>query len=145
MGTVPTAITFHAERLEDDDVWRRVRWFLGQLSHFYDAAWGSPGGGPKRNDLTPSNVRRCLERDRDYLQACGTDPRGFVAGGWAFLDVVRAWLAEQAVAYDCTPRSFSLGYDAPDSTGGDGWKGPALADGVVELPTTGPITAIAAP
>lgn len=107
---------------------------IGQHTHFYEphGALGKP-----ETLLTDENVRRCLERDLDYLRQRGADPRGFVAGGWAVHPEAMRWLEERGFAYDCTVRSFTLKYENASAAPGEGWTVPRWEGDVLRLPTTG--------
>jgi peptidoglycan/xylan/chitin deacetylase (PgdA/CDA1 family) len=109
---------------------------IGQHTHFYepDGASEKPAGL-----FTDENVRRCLERDLEYLRAIGADPRGFVAGGWAIHPEAMRWLDERDFAYDCTVRSFALKYENAWAAPGEGWTAPKRDGGLLRFPTTGTI------
>ncbi|RLA94039.1 MAG: hypothetical protein DRG25_03365, partial [Deltaproteobacteria bacterium] len=136
------ALCFHAEKLHDDRVWKRLkrtlklmRWrglratffiypfravvkskkisgrvkFLleegheiGQHTHFYaGTAINKPN---KHSDLSDENIRACIRRDYEWLNACGVKPRGFCAGSWIINDVVFETLVDLGFEYDCSSR-----------------------------------------
>ena len=179
--TPRSAFTFHAERLERDDVWHAVRrvartfgargrgltFFvhpltaieadvdlaprlaelaqagheIAQHTHYYRDHAEGPGGLVKTTSLDDATVLRCLDRDFDYLSEAGHRPRGFVGGGWAVSATALAWLQERSFAYDCTYRTFRLGYDNPLAAPGDDAPGPSRIGSLVELPTTSTFSA----
>jgi len=114
---------------------------IGQHTHYYGIyRIARDGSVQKKTSLDPTVVDRCLQRDHDYLRACGFTPRGFVSGGWAMSPQVLVRLEKLGFVYDCSDRTFSLGYDNP-------WAPPALSDGasfakgrLLEIPTHGPIS-----
>jgi polysaccharide deacetylase len=110
---------------------------IGQHTHFYveDAAAGKP-----QTDLSPENVRRCLDRDHRYLTDAGADPRGFVAGAWAIVGEVTPWLRDHGFTYDASVRAFPLSYDSGAASPGDGWTAARIEQGIVCLPTTSPVS-----
>ena len=110
---------------------------VGQHTHFYRWQGGAtPPPGKPRSDLSGENVRRCLDRDRDYLRAAGVEPRGFTSGGWAIVPELLPWLHRSGFAYDCSVRSFKLRYDSEPADAGGGWSAPRVEGGIVRLPTT---------
>ncbi len=116
---------------------------VGMHTHFYELA-GDPGhttGFRKPSLFTEDNVRRCLAEDHDYLVATGHTPRGFVAGGWAIVDTTFRWLARRGFTYDSSYRTFPLRYPNPQAASGCGRTQPDRIDGLLELPTTAPLTA----
>jgi hypothetical protein len=108
---------------------------IGQHTHFYASRAPDPETKPV-SDLDPSNVRRCLARDLEYLVATGMRPAGFTAGGWASLPEVAEWLGERGFLYDSTERSFELRYASPPAVAGGGATGARMRGAVVSLPTT---------
>jgi peptidoglycan/xylan/chitin deacetylase (PgdA/CDA1 family) len=115
---------------------------VGQHTHFY--APRAPGAtGKPESMFTAENVRRCLDRDLAYLREAGATPRGFVAGGWAIDDEAGRWLREQGFAYDASVRSFALSYPNPEADRGGGRTAPRVEDGLLMLPTTATVTAVA--
>jgi peptidoglycan/xylan/chitin deacetylase (PgdA/CDA1 family) len=110
---------------------------IGQHTHFY----ADDGGVEKPpTDLSPENVRRCLDRDHRYLTDAGADPRGFVAGAWAIVDEVTPWLRDHGFTYDASVRAFPLRYDAGAASRGHGWTAAKIEHDIVRLPTTAPIS-----
>ena len=78
---------------------------IGQHTHFYA---GSLVDQPdKCTDLSPENIRTCLERDFEWLCRI-SQPRGFTAGGWIVTESVLGSLADLGFAYDCSARIPSL-------------------------------------
>ena len=115
---------------------------VGQHTHFYGPR--EPGAPDKPVPMfTPENVRSCLDRDLAYLEEAGARPRGFVAGGWAMSDEAGRWLREHGFAYDASVRSFALSYANPEADAGGGWTAPRIDDGLLMLPTTATVTAVA--
>ena len=111
---------------------------IGQHTHFY--ADDGAVGKPQTTDLSPENVRRCLDRDHRYLIDAGVDPRGFVAGAWAIVDEVTPWLRDHDFTYDASVRAFPLSYESGDASRGDGWTAAEIEHGIVRLPTTAPVS-----
>lgn len=111
---------------------------IGQHTHFY-ALKSSPMGRiafEKRTDLSPDNVRRCLDHDLRVLREAGMMPRGFVSGAWAIDDTIFAWLEENGFAYDLSFRSFRLGYRSEVAARGDDRWAPFRHGRLLEIPTT---------
>jgi peptidoglycan/xylan/chitin deacetylase (PgdA/CDA1 family) len=111
---------------------------VGQHTHFYalQAGEGGPPRFEKRTDLSPDNVRRCLDHDLAVLRRAGIQPRGFVAGAWAIDDTVLAWLGENGFAYDLSFRSFPLRYESVPAARGEGCWAPFRQGALLEIPTT---------
>jgi hypothetical protein len=110
---------------------------VGQHTHYYALATAAHGVSfEKRTDVSPENLRRCLDHDHGHLLAAGIRPRGFVAGAWAIHDVAQDWLVEHGFEYDLSFRSFPLGYDSPAAARGDGCDRPFVRRGLLEIPTT---------
>lgn len=111
---------------------------LGQHTHYYETAIAAGiVSFTKRTALSEENIGRCLALDHETLTAAGIRPRGFVSGGWVIHDSVFSWLVEHGFEYDCSFRSFPLGYHSPAA--GAGKSGPEpfdRADGLLEIPTT---------
>lgn len=113
---------------------------IAQHTHYYAYYGITPGGAAKKTSLDPEVVERCLRRDREYLQACGFTPHGFVSGGWAMNADVFPLLEILGFTYDCSDRTFNFRYQNPLAP-------PALADGrpfrkgsLLEFPTHGPVS-----
>jgi len=118
---------------------------IGMHTHFYELT-GLPGrttGFVKRSLLTPANVHRCLDEDRDSLLAAGQHPVGFVAGAWVSRDSVFEWLGEHGFRYDCTHRTFPLRRPNPDTRAGDNHDSASWIGSVLEVPTTTPLSTLA--
>jgi hypothetical protein len=83
---------------------------IGQHTHFYAGrAIDKPN---KVLDLDNDNVRRCLERDYQWLGRI-VSPRGFTSGAWVVQETLYPTLAELAFNYDCSSRSLTM--EAGDS------------------------------
>ena len=78
---------------------------IGQHTHFY--AGRSVNQPNKRNDLSPENIRNCIERDFQWLCRI-SQPRGFTAGGWIVTEAVFGALVNLGFDYDCSARVPSL-------------------------------------
>ena len=52
-------------------------------------------------------------------------------------------MASSAFRADASVRSFALGYGNPEAAAGDGWTAPRVEDGLVLLPTTATVMAVA--
>ena len=102
---------------------------IAQHTHFYEERDSGTSGKP-RTDLDPRNIGRCLDRDLANLRAMGADPNGFTSGGWAVQPTVETWLADNGFGYDCSFRSFELGYENPAADAGGGYDAPALSGGI---------------
>jgi peptidoglycan/xylan/chitin deacetylase (PgdA/CDA1 family) len=129
------------------DIGSHIRALLGRgheigLRTRWDLPPAPADAGTRAEPATPDNVRRCLERDLDYLRTAGADPRGFVAGGWAIPQAALTWLRERDFAYDASVRSFPI-RDEPEAAADNGWTRPRLEDGLVRLPTTSLLIQIA--
>ena len=107
---------------------------IGQHTHYYSV---SAGRTVTNRDLSPSRIRACLDRDFGYLEQAGLRPRGYVSGGWAIHDEIYTWLRERGFDYDCSYRTYELGYRNPNATQGDRASGPFPSGGVLVIPTTG--------
>jgi hypothetical protein len=105
---------------------------IGQHTHYYRAV----DGRPPATDMSPDNVRACLDRDFAVLTDMGIAPHGFVSGGWAVSDSIVPWLKDHGFSYDTTRRSYELPYESPAARAGDLHRAPALDDGLLHLPTT---------
>jgi peptidoglycan/xylan/chitin deacetylase (PgdA/CDA1 family) len=112
---------------------------IGQHTHFYA---DEEEEGKPLSDFSADGVRRCLERDHRLLCNAGAEPRGFVAGAWAIVDAVGPWLRGHGFAYDASVRAFPLSYKSDTTSRGDGWNAAEKEDGIVQLPTTAPVSAI---
>jgi hypothetical protein len=119
---------------------------VGQHTHYYvvGAAAGGAATMVKRTDLASENVRASLDRDLRYLRDAGARPSGFVSGAWVVDPVIDSWLAQHQFAYDCTWRSYPLRYPAPATAAGDRQR-PARRSGLLQLPTTGPVSDLLRP
>lgn len=111
---------------------------IGQHTHFYALHPSAVGNVQfeKRTDLTPENIRRCLDHDLRVLRRAGVRPRGFVAGAWAIDDTVFAWLGDNEFTYDLSFRSFRLGYRSESAERGDDRWVPFRNGRLLEIPTT---------
>ena len=78
---------------------------IGQHTHFY--AGSSLAKPNKRNDLTPENIRNCIERDFEWLCRI-SKPKGFTSGGWMVTDAVYPALMNLGFDYDCSARVPAL-------------------------------------
>ena len=78
---------------------------IGQHTHFY--AGRSVNKPNKRNDLSPENIRNCIERDFEWLRRI-SKPKGFTSGGWIVTDAVYASLVNLGFDYDCSTRVPTL-------------------------------------
>ena len=78
---------------------------IGQHTHFY--AGSSLAKPNKRNDLTPENIRNCIERDFEWLCRI-SKPKGFTSGGWIVTDNVYPVLIDLGFDYDCSARVPAL-------------------------------------
>jgi len=76
---------------------------IEQHTHFY-------GEGEKKSDLSYDNLRKRLEEDKHWLEQHGFQIQGFVGGAWVINEGVFRSLIENGYKYDCTARSFELGY-----------------------------------
>ena len=74
---------------------------IGQHTHFY--AGKSVNKPDKRNDMSPKNIRNCIERDFQWLCRI-SQPRGFTAGGWIITEAVLGALVNLGFDYDCSAR-----------------------------------------
>jgi peptidoglycan/xylan/chitin deacetylase (PgdA/CDA1 family) len=150
---VVRAFTFHAERLERDDVWRRTSDLLealeargGHATLFVDPSAAIEAEfdlGPRLLELldrghevgqrthVPEPIEGSLDRDLHYLRQRGVEPGGFVAGGWAISQEALRWLREHGFAYDASALSS------------EGWTAPLVQDGLLRLPTTTSLIRIA--
>lgn len=78
---------------------------IGQHTHFYAGeAIEKPN---KVMDPSDDNVRRCLERDYQWLERI-VAPQGFTSGGWMVPEALYPALAKLAFNYDCSPRSLTI-------------------------------------
>jgi hypothetical protein len=110
---------------------------VGQHTHFYGERPAGDSGKPP-SDLSPGNIRRCLDRDLAFLQRAGAEPRGFTSGGWAIVPEVARWLEERRFVYDCSYRSFDLRYVSGPAVAGASRR-PERVGGLLRLPTTIPL------
>lgn len=112
---------------------------IGQHTRYYDRATARRPAH-KRGDLSPANVLRRLEEDHGFFAAAGLGPVGFVSGAWAFPEPLVAWLAEKGFHYDCSMRTY-----APTTCGTrQRTTAPTLlAPGLLEVPTTAPVSTAA--
>lgn len=78
---------------------------VGQHTHFY--AGRSLEKPDKSSDLSPENIRSCIERDFKWLCRI-SQPRGFTAGGWIVTEAVFESLVDLGFNYDCSARVPSL-------------------------------------
>ncbi len=79
---------------------------IGQHTHFY--AGRSLKKPNKLNDLSPENIRNCIERDFEWLCRI-SKPKGFTSGGWIVTETVLGSLVNLGFVYDCSARAPSLG------------------------------------
>ena len=159
MTDVVRVFTFHARRVERDDVWRRTSDLLealetrgGHATLFVDPSTAIEAEfdlGPRlrelldrghevgqrihvdTEDIRPGHVGASLERDLRYLRDAGVQPGGSVAAGWAMPGEALRWLREHRFTYDASPRIA------------DGWTAPRIQDGLLRLPTTTSLIQIA--
>jgi len=76
---------------------------IEQHTHFY-------GEKEKKGDLSYDNLRKRLEEDKHWLEQHSFPVQGFVGGAWVINEDVFRLLIENGYKYDCTARSFELGY-----------------------------------
>jgi peptidoglycan/xylan/chitin deacetylase (PgdA/CDA1 family) len=100
--------------LEGEDISERLREIyergheIGQHTHFY--LKHPVKGFEKKPDLSPENIRHCIERDNDFLKRAGCRVRGFCAGAWIITKTVFQELNRLGFSYDCSARAFDLSY-----------------------------------
>lgn len=88
------------------DVADRVRFLsaagheIAQHTHFYDGIRIDKPN--KSNDLSATNIARCLYRDFETLEKAGVSPKGFTAGAWLVNEVVLDTLVALGFSYDCS-------------------------------------------
>ena len=78
---------------------------IGQHTHFYAGTLINKPN--KRSDLSPENIRNCIERDFKWLRRI-SKPKGFTAGGWIATEAVFESLVNLGFEYDCSARVPSL-------------------------------------
>jgi len=112
---------------------------IGQHTHFY---LNHPEGRfEKKTDLSPENIRYCIERDNNLLKEAGFKVKGFCGGAWVITKLVFQELSRLGFSYDCTARSFDLSYKGNFSESTIMSKNPCVSEnGLLEIPTTAPIT-----
>jgi hypothetical protein len=136
-------------RIEHLDLAPALTWFAEHghevaLHTHHHRLLGEPGsttGFVTGQRLSDDDVHRCLQENFDYLSERGHEPKGFVSGSWLVLDSIYEWLAARGFAYDSTLRTYAaagpwsgLVDDAPCPT-------VRRVNGILEVPTTAPITA----
>lgn len=73
---------------------------IGQHTHFYS---GKKVSKPdKIDDLSETNIVRCVTRDFETLQKMGFAPKGFTAGAWFVNRTVLDAVVELGFLYDCS-------------------------------------------
>jgi hypothetical protein len=92
--------------------------------------------------ITDEDIVASLEADYAYLVDRGHRPRGFCAGGWAIHPAATEWLRTQDFHFDCSFRSFALGYDSAPAVAGSSHRGLSVVNGVLQVPTTATLKAM---
>ncbi len=102
---------------------------------------GSTTGFVLGEQLSEADIHRCLQENFDYFVERGHEPKGFVSGSWLVLDEIYEWLAAHGFDYDSTLRTYAAA--GPWSQFVDDVPCPTArrVNGLLELPTTAPITA----
>jgi hypothetical protein len=113
---------------------------IGQHTHYYATFEETAAGTRKETRLDRATIRACLDRDHAYLRDAGAAPSGYVSGGWAIHDEIFAWLRERGFVYDCSYRTYRLPYANAAAIAGDAAAGPFRLGGLVEVPTTDPMS-----
>lgn len=114
---------------------------IGQHTHYYALAevTAGPVRFEKRTDVSPANVRRCLDHDHARLTAAGIRPRTFVAGAWESPPAAHAWLVEHHFRFDLTRRTFALRYPGRPPSPGTPGDPSILPGGLLDIPTNGTV------
>jgi peptidoglycan/xylan/chitin deacetylase (PgdA/CDA1 family) len=140
-GRATAFVSTTQARQAEYDLSERLQWLVdhghevAMHTHFRSSLQPSEVVGVVQTP-TDADVAACLAADYGYLVDHGHVPRGFCAGSWSIFPAAGAWLRRHDFRYDCSFRTYALGYEHPPAAAGDSHVATSHVNGLVQIPTT---------